>query len=304
MKESRYFFSMNSLMFVEIDGDSKRIVQKLLFQIIKDIGIFEKKWSIFSDKSTIHKLNKCKNRWRYVEPYTADILKKSYIFTCEKEKKFSLFSGIYASAWKIALLTQNLPEKSDIEKLCERHRHADMLIRGRFVRVNEENSIDLGSCAKGYVAGYIKEKYMNTKGINSMVLNLGGNILVYTKEDIGKEVKIKNPVNNTYITLSGVRDLSIVTSGDYIQCFSKDGKKYHHIIDMNTGYPAYSTFCSVTVCHKDGFLCDCLATYYYIKGLDAIEECERDGIAAVFIFKNGDKHFTTEIKKKEYILDV
>lgn len=297
MKSRRYFCCMNSLMFVEIDGTTKKNVDNTIFQIIKIIGIFEKKWNIFFKKSTISKLNKRKNRWCYVESYTADILNRVYCFTKEKETGYSVFAGIYAKIWKYSLSTETIPMKSDIEKLREKFSHADMQIRGRFIKVNEEEAIDLGGCAKGYIAEYVKKKFINKKGVRSIILNLGGNILVSTKEDDGVEVRIENPVNKTISILYGVKDSSIVTSGDYIQCFSKDGKLYHHIINLDTGYPVESPFCSVTVCQQDGFVCDCLATYFYTKGLEAIEECERDGIAAIFTFKDGKIIFTSNAKK-------
>lgn len=62
MKSRKYFCSMNSFMFVEVHGTTKRSVDNTIFQIIKTIGIFEKKWSIFSKNSTISKINsrKCK----------------------------------------------------------------------------------------------------------------------------------------------------------------------------------------------------------------------------------------------------
>ena len=297
MKSREYFCCMNSLMFVEISGTSKKNVDNTIFQIIKTIGIFERKWNVFSAKSTISKLNRRKNRWCYVESYTADILKRAYEFTSEKGTGYSVLAGIYAKVWKNALFTETLPKESDIEKLREKFIHAEMKIRGRFIKVNEKEAIDLGGCAKGYIAEYVKKKFINKKGVRSIVLNLGGNILVSTKEDEGIEVKIENPVNKTINILYGVKDASIVTSGDYVQCFSKDGKLYHHIIDLDTGYPAESPFCSVTVCQQDGFVCDCLATYFYTRGLDAIEECEREGIAAIFIFKDGKTIFTSNVKK-------
>ena len=57
---------------------------------------------------------------------------------------------------------------------------------------------------------------------------------------------------------------------------------------MNTGYPAESPFCSVTVIGDDGFLCDCRATDFYVRGDEAIEECNKNNIAAIFIYKNGE----------------
>lgn len=289
---------MNSFMFVEVHGTTKRSVDNTIFQIIKTIGIFEKKWSIFSKNSTISKINLRKDRWCYVESYTADILNRAYCFAKERGSGYSIFAGIYSKLWKYALLTETVPTKSSIEPLREKFRKADIQIRGRFVKINEDNSIDLGGCAKGYIAEYVKKKFINKKGIHTIILDLGGDILVCTKEKTGFEVQIENPVKKTTNVLYGVRDSVIVTSGDAMQYFLKDGKLYHHIIDLETGYPAESPFCSVTVCEQDGVLCDCLATYLYVKGMDAIEECERGGITAIFILKDGTVIVTSKVMQQ------
>lgn len=296
MRDKKYFVSMNSLMFVEVEGLTKKNVDSTIFEIIKIIGIFEKRWSIFSKGSTICKLNRAKNRWCHVEAYTADILKRANRFTQEIGAEFSIFSGAYARTWKEALITEKVPEKYEIEKLKKKFCHANIQIKGRFIKMNEEEVLDLGGCAKGYIADYVKQKFIKKKGIQTIILNLGGNVLVSSKENIEVQVEIENPVNNSKHFI-WVKDESVVTSGDYVQCFLKDKKLYHHIIDLKSGYPVESPFSSVTVCGKEGFICDCFATYFYIKGLESIEECKKNRIAALFIFKDGKVISTSKLIK-------
>jgi thiamine biosynthesis lipoprotein len=61
--------------------------------------------------------------------------------------------------------------------------------------------------------------------------------------------------------------MALVTSGDYQKYFIHDGKRYGHILDPRTGYPALGLK-SVSILCPDAELADALATAVYVMGAD------------------------------------
>ncbi len=76
--------------------------------------------------------------------------------------------------------------------------------------------------------------------------------------------------------------------------FIKDGKRYHHILDPETGFPAESDLISVTVIAPEGYLADGLSTAIFVlgykKGMELLESKGLDGI----LVNSGKKVFLTK----------
>ncbi len=180
------------------------------------------------------------------------------------------------------------------EELEEAAKHCDIskiyLDRSNFTvtLLDPEMSLDLGAIAKGYAAERAAELLENM-GAGGVVINAGGNIRMIGERlsGIGWEVGIKNPENpHDVIKTLTLSDTSAVTSGGYERYFTVDGRKYHHIIDAKTLYPA-DYHASVTVVHPDSGLADCLSTALFNcdkqTGASIIENIKNAGLGEVTV---------------------
>ena len=146
-------------------------------------------------------------------------------------------------------------------------------IKDDSVTIPEGMTIGLGSVAKG-AAGDIAAEELKRQGVESAILDLGGNIRTVGVKPDGSEWKvgIRDPFGDGIFGVLLVGETNIVTSGGYERYFELDGKRYWHILDPETGRPAESGIVSATAVGADGRYCDALSTSMFVMGKDkAIE---------------------------------
>lgn len=155
----------------------------------------------------------------------------------------------------------------------------------------EEKDYDFGGIAKGYAGDRLYE-ICKQNGIKSGILSLGGNIVTIGENPDGEVWKIgiadpKNP--SEYIGYTEVIDKAVVTSGNYQRYFEENGKRYHHILNPKTGYPAESGLLSVTVISDSGILADALSTAFFVSGKDMVFKLYNElSFEAVLVTTDGE----------------
>lgn len=137
--------------------------------------------------------------------------------------------------------------------------------------------LDVGAIGKGYAAERAAELLIS-RGASSYVLNLGGNIRAIGAKASGDGwiTGITNPdksATEEFACKVVIRDISLVTSGDYERYYTVNGVRYHHIIDPNTNAPA-AYFSSVSVFTRDSALADALSTALFCMSYE-------DGLALI-----------------------
>ena len=159
--------------------------------------------------------------------------------------------------------------------------------------------IGLGGIGPGYAGDLAMEK-IRKLGIRDACVNLSGDIMVIGKKK-GEpwSVGITHPRRKgENIAVLPVTNAAVSTSGDYERYFEKDGKRYCHIIDPRTGYPA--DLCqSVTIVAPNLAFADALATGVFVlgpeKGMRLVEKLE--GVQALIVAADGALTMSKGLKK-------
>lgn len=163
--------------------------------------------------------------------------------------------------------------------------------------LSPDTTIDLGSIAKGFIADRLKE-YLESAGVKSAIINLGGNVLCLGKLPNHQPFRIglQKPYesHSTIIANLDIDDLSVVSSGVYERHFVVDGKNYHHILNPKTGYPYVNGLVAVTIVSPESVDGDALSTTCFSLGLDRGMELlnSLDDTFGYFITEDGELHYS------------
>ncbi|WP_286174617.1 FAD:protein FMN transferase [Cytophaga sp. FL35] len=127
--------------------------------------------------------------------------------------------------------------------------------------------IGFGAIGKGYAADMAKKLLMK-QGVSGGIINASGDMNTWGQQANGKPWKIAltNPLNKNQVFVSfNLKEEAVVTSGNYEKFKMLDGKRYSHIIDPRSGWPA-SGLASVTIFAPQAELADALATAVFVMG--------------------------------------
>lgn len=157
--------------------------------------------------------------------------------------------------------------------------------------------LDLGAVGKGLACDDILAWLEEQAEVKAAVISVGGSILTYGEKPDGTafKVAVTDPFDTGtyrgYLTLTG--NWFVSTSGDYERFVEVDGKRYHHILNPATGYPAESGVKSVTILSKNGMISDALSTACFVLGEEKGRLlAEKYGVEALFILEDGNISMT------------
>ena len=219
------------------------------------------------------------------------------------------FDISYASMdkiWKFDGSMKEIPSEEAIKKSVEKVGYQNIILNPKDTTIflkNKGMKLGLGGIGQGYIADKIKV-LLQVKGCKSGLVNVSGDINTWGKQPDGQSwtVGIVNPMNkNKVFATFPLDDSAVETSGSYEKYVTFNGKRYSHIIDPRTGYPA-SGIVSVSVFAKQTEIADALATGIFVLGvevgLDLVNQL--NGIGCIIVDDKGVIHTSKNIDIKKH----
>lgn len=263
-------------------------------------------WTCFEEDSLISRINREAGQTAVaVDPDTMAILRQSKAFSELTQGAFDVTAGPVAALWKAAMQSGEHPADMQIWQALGLVNWSDILLdeeAGTVLLRKPGQRIDLGGVAKGYAADALRER-LKGHGVQRALLNLGGTVAAM---GCAVRIGVQDPFRSTGVPMGVLmlEDRCAVTSGIYQRYRKIGGRRYHHIIDPRTGFPAKSGLVSVTLIGENTAQLDALATASIILGLEeSATLLAKQGVEAVFVTDQGQVLITKGLKREFQLLN-
>jgi thiamine biosynthesis lipoprotein len=199
-----------------------------------------------------------------------DVLERAAAVSARTSGSFDVTWAALADLWRFGgERPPRLPRQEEVSRLRALVAHRDLLLdrdAGTAFLRRSGMRLGLGGIAKGHVAE-AGARVLVAAGVPDVLVAASGDVCARGRNgDRPWTVAIRDPRRpSAVLGTVELRDESISTSGDYEQFFEVEGRRYHHILDPATGWPATASE-SATVIAPHGADADGLATGLFVLG--------------------------------------
>jgi len=295
-----YFDTVISVTIYDTDTLGTEKSREVLSQCFSICEFYENMFSRTKPGSDIYAINTAKGAAVSVHEETYFLLEKALSYCESTNGLLDITIAPVSDLWNFTDKAKSgVPDHAILQERLSHVNYKNILLKDNTVTLTDpEAALDLGCCAKGYIADKLKD-YLKEQGITSALINLGGNIQTLGEKPNGDAflLGIQKPFdeNGAAIATLEVRDLSLVSSGIYQRCFEENGQLYHHLLDVQNGFPKQNDLLGVTILSPSSTDADFLSTAVYFMGLEQgltfIEKMP--DTEAVFITKDYSLHTTS-----------
>lgn len=244
-----------------------------------------------------------------VAPETFEVITRALEGSRLTSGKFDITFGALSGLWKFDHDQDNVvPSAREVKKRLPLVGWENVAVdaEARTVKLAKKGmKIHLGGIGKGYAVDRAVAE-LRRRGLTDFMVQFGGDMFVSGRRgERPWRVGIRDPRGGpeTYFAAAEVTDATFSTSGDYERFFIKDGKRYAHILDPDTGAPAAACR-SVTIMAADATTAEVLSKGVFIlgpeRGLALVESTP--GAGAVVVDRDNQIHVSARLQGKVKIL--
>jgi len=274
---------------------------------------FDKSLSTYIDGTIISKVNN--NEQVELDEYFISVFNKSMEISEKTDGMFDITVAPLINAYGFGFTEETGVSDTIIDSLLQFVGFDKIkLENNKIIKTDPRVMIDCNAIAQGYAVDIVAN-FLDKKGCNNYMIEIGGELITKGKNEFGENWKIgiDKPIegsdtqNREIQTIVTISDKAMATSGDYRRYKVKDGIKYSHSINPKTGKTAKDNLLSVTILAEDCMTADGYATACMIVGLEKAKKIVEDNedMEAYFIYSDNKGEYQIYFTEgfKEFILE-
>lgn len=254
--------------------------------------------STYLPDSNISRFNQSKTQhWFPVSKHFLDVITNAQKISQSSHGAFDITVMPLVNLWGFGTEKKNsIPAQQQIDFALQKTGYESLqtqLYPTAIRKLKPELSIDLSAIAKGYAVDAVA-LLLKKHQYNHFLIEIGGEIRVQGKNKHNKRwrIAIEKPTlfNRSIQQGLTLHNIAVATSGDYRNYYEKNGKRYSHTINPNTGKPIQHKLASVTVLNQSAMIADAQATAIMVLGeIKGKLYAQQQQLKVYMIFRHGNK---------------
>jgi FAD:protein FMN transferase len=285
-------------------------VRLAMIQALGEMKRLEAVLSEWRDDSEVGKVNSNPEQWVHVGPDTFAVISRALSEGKASGGAFDITFQAMSDVWKFgsaADAVPKVPSKAEIEqrRALVDYRKVELDSKVQAVRLPKAHKIGLGGIAKGYIVDRAAD-VLKKAGVQAFLVQAGGDLYGAGRKPDGSAwvSAIRDPrapEGSSFATIE-LTDHAFSTAGDYARSYVIGKRRYHHIIDPRTGYPATASR-SVTVWADDAITADAVDDAVFILGPEAgLKLAEATpGVGVVIVDQNNKVWLSNRLQGQVHI---
>ena len=258
---------------VLVESVDKKTIETLTQLAYQEAKRIEKKFSRYTTDNIIYEINNAKGSPVKVDAETAlmfDFANQCYELS---DGKFDITSGVLRKIWKFDG-SDNIASEDEVNSIKSNIGWDKVTWNNPSITLPENMEIDLGGIGKEYAVDSTVN-ILKQHTTDSFLVNFGGDLACPKPKsnNVPWYIGVDDPSHSGEKSVGQIAlyQGGLATSGDARRFLLKDGIRYSHILDPQTGYPVPDAPRSVTVISNTCIEAGMLSTFAMLQGKDASE---------------------------------
>ena len=274
---------------------------------LEQVSCLEAQLSVYRPESEVSVLNRrAAKRPCPVSANLFGLLEQCVALYHETRGAFDITSGPLSKTWGFYRRQGRLPSQNEINQglACVGARRLEVCPTERTITFGHpELEVNLGGIGKGYALDQCQE-ILRDHDVTSFLLHGGRSSVLASGHRTGHVghpdgwlVALKHPLKpDAELGQVRLRDRALGTSGSANQFFYFQGRRFSHVLDPRTGWPAEELL-SATVLAPSAALADALSTAFFVLGYEPSKTyCQDHADIGAILVSSGQRSGAIEIR--------